>query len=248
MAMKGPVVQLWTQPVGQLPAGQWVTSDDYVDCTDFDSLSVRCYLNVPVQPVAFQVVEADAPNGRYLPVADPAGYQVVQTSTPLVFRCAVDRAYARLQLQYLTPDISISPPAGQVPSANADAAALVSGLAALPPQATRGKIRDLAATVQSLQDAPGLLTGLSILNSSAAAAYVQLFDALRKNVTPGTTHPDWEWLVGAGAMVECRIPAGGIPFAISPALISATAEGGGTGSAAGVEVFYTFLPATLAED
>lgn len=91
-------------------------------------------------------------------------------------------------------------------------------------------------TLQTIKAAPGTLFGLNVVNGAGAAAYVQLFDALAANVTPGTTAPIAEYEVASGADFSVQVGAEGIAFANGICVFSATAQAGGTGSAAGVAI------------
>lgn len=114
------------------------------------------------------------------------------------------------------------------------------GAPPLPTAASKYKARDLAGTVQTVKGSAGTLFVLSVINTSGASAYVQVFDALSGNVTLGTTTPDVEILVAAGAQVSLVLPMIGAAFATAITVASTTAEKGNTGSAAGVEVFALF--------
>jgi len=98
-------------------------------------------------------------------------------------------------------------------------------------------LRNLVGTVTAIKATPGTLVGLQILNTTGASAYVQLFDAATSAVNLGTTTPIMEQLVGSGAQVDVPLPSDGILFTTAISAASATAEGGGTGSASGVMLF-----------
>lgn len=103
--------------------------------------------------------------------------------------------------------------------------------------ATHKNIRNLVGTAQSLKSSAGTLYGLQIYNGAGAAAFVQLFDLATGGVTPGTTAPDFEVEVASAAYLNVPLPACGIAFTTAISAISATAEGGGTGSATGLILF-----------
>lgn len=111
-----------------------------------------------------------------------------------------------------------------------------------PPLGTsKGHVRGLAATVSAIKTAPGTLFGLGIYNGSAASAFIQLFDAATGSVTPGTTVPDIEIEVPATSFLHVSLPALGVAFGTAISALSATAAGGGTGSAAGVNVTAYYI-------
>jgi hypothetical protein len=94
-------------------------------------------------------------------------------------------------------------------------------------------------TKQQVKATPGILGAVNIINTGAAAVFVQFFDALIANVTPGTTVPDTEFTVGIGGSL-CILLDPGIAYTTAISVFSSTAEGGATGSATGlrVEVYY----------
>lgn len=78
-------------------------------------------------------------------------------------------------------------------------------------------------------------------NTSAAAAYVQIFDAASSAVTLATSHPDLEIPVAATTgFVTVVFPTSGGTFPNGACVASTTASEGNTGSASGVRVtvFY----------
>lgn len=100
------------------------------------------------------------------------------------------------------------------------------------------KIRNATATVQAIKPDLGYLCALQVINGSAAAAYVQLFDAPTTGaVTLGTTTPDLEVLVPQASQVIVPLPSDGVEFLNGIMVASTTTEMGATGSAAGVQVF-----------
>jgi hypothetical protein len=110
-----------------------------------------------------------------------------------------------------------------------------------PVAATKAKLRNVVGTAVAIKAAPGTLYGLTIVNNTAAACFVQLFDVATSGVTPGTTTPDLEFQVAANSSLVPALPACGVSFAAAISAISATAEGGGTGSATGVQVNALYL-------
>ena len=116
------------------------------------------------------------------------------------------------------------------------------GVAALPVMqvpsaATPARLTGLGA-VQQIKGAAGRLLGLSIINDSAAAAYVQLLDAAAP--TLGTTAPVLEVKVAAGATLQLWFGDVGIAFAAAIKVGSTTTSGGAVASAAGVSVSAQF--------
>lgn len=98
--------------------------------------------------------------------------------------------------------------------------------------------RDLGAKATVLIG-EGILQGVQVCNAQAAVCFIQLFDALVANVTLGTTVPDWEFSVPAStSTTTIAMPPGGLKLRVGLVAGSTTAEKGGTGSAAGVQVFY----------
>jgi len=82
------------------------------------------------------------------------------------------------------------------------------------------------------------LLGLSILNTQAAAIFVQLFDAATAGaVTLGTTVPLLEFNVAASVPANPPFPPGGVRFRTGCQIASTTTEGGAAASAAGVFVY-----------
>jgi hypothetical protein len=104
--------------------------------------------------------------------------------------------------------------------------------------ATPIKIRNLVAPAGGLLvvTGPANIKWIVVLNSSAATAFVQLFNAV-SGITLGTTTPDMELEVGAGLMVSIPFPYDGCLFSAGISAASTTAEGGNVASATGVEVF-----------
>ncbi len=106
--------------------------------------------------------------------------------------------------------------------------------------ATKAKLRNLAATVQAVKAAAGILYAIEIINGTAAACYVQIFDKAAGSVVLGTDTPDWEYLVGIGAQVIQHLGTG-LNFTTAIAIASTTTEGGLTGSASGVQVNLGYI-------
>lgn len=104
---------------------------------------------------------------------------------------------------------------------------------------THGKARNLGA-VAAIKGAAGTLYGVQVVNSSAATAFVQIFDLATGGVTLGTTTPDLELEVAANSTVSLTLPAAGVAFAAAISAASTTTEGGAVTSAAGVQLFAQY--------
>ena len=104
--------------------------------------------------------------------------------------------------------------------------------------ATPLKIRDLIAPAGGtlVSSGPNNIKWIVVVNSTAAIAFVQLFNAI-SGVTLGTTKPDMELEVGIGATVSIAFPVDGCLFNIGIIAASTTAEAGAVATAVGVEVF-----------
>lgn len=110
----------------------------------------------------------------------------------------------------------------------------------VPAEPTRLANLGTVAAVRS--SAPGILTGMSIINNQAAAIFVQIFDvATAGAVTLGTTVPTFEINVPASTSLIPALAAGGMRFRNGLQFASSTTEGGATPSAAGVFVFVLSL-------
>lgn len=104
--------------------------------------------------------------------------------------------------------------------------------------AEKYQTRDLGAKA-TVTIGSGVLSGIQVCNNQGAACFIQLFDALIANVTLGSTNPDWEFSVAANTSTFFNpLPAAGLKLRTGLVAGSTTAEKGGTGSAAGVQVFY----------
>jgi len=107
--------------------------------------------------------------------------------------------------------------------------------------AVQGQARDLGSTGVNVKASPTTFYGLTIVNNQAAVAYIQAFNDIVFNTTLGTTPPFWEIGVAASSSLSVPFPSVGKRFSRALSLFSTTAEGGGTGSAAGVQVFYDYI-------
>ena len=103
------------------------------------------------------------------------------------------------------------------------------------------KTRNLAGTVTAVKATAGILKTVTVVNNQAAVAFVQIFNVAAGSVTLGTTTPDWEIQVAANSSVTVNFAPDGLSCGTAISVASTTAEGGGTGSAAGVMVFVTYL-------
>jgi hypothetical protein len=114
-----------------------------------------------------------------------------------------------------------------------------------PPSSTgllKYKKQNLQGT-QAIKATAGTLYNLAIVNTTAAIAYVQLFDAATGSVTLGTTVPDWEVAVPASSSVGlaqlANAPAG-IPFGTAISVAATTALDGATTIATGLDLFAVY--------
>lgn len=112
---------------------------------------------------------------------------------------------------------------------------------------TKQVFRGLVGTVLDVTKAGAggnpIALGLVIIeNTSAAVAYIQIFDALASSVTLATTHPDLEIPVAANTgFTSFVFPTAGGTFPNGVCLASTTTSEGNTGSTASkirVTVFY----------
>ncbi len=108
--------------------------------------------------------------------------------------------------------------------------------------ATPARITAANGTAQAVKATGGVVYGIQAINTSAAIAYVQLFNVAAAGVTMGTTPPSLELLVPVtSGFVSLPIGAVGVAFPTAISVGSATAEGGGTGSASGVTVLVQYI-------
>jgi hypothetical protein len=98
------------------------------------------------------------------------------------------------------------------------------------------------------------LKSLMAINTSGADAYIQVFNAPQTGQLAaqtiagaivnapvlGTTMPDAELYVASGEQASLPLPVDGQSFNTALSIFSATAEGGGTGSASGVMVWGNY--------
>jgi len=103
--------------------------------------------------------------------------------------------------------------------------------------ATPIKIRNLVAPAGGslVVTGPANIKWVQVLNSTAATCFVQLFNATA-GITLGTTTPDLEFEVAAGANSNNSFVDGAL-FSAGISAASTTTEGGNVASASGVEVF-----------
>lgn len=97
------------------------------------------------------------------------------------------------------------------------------------------KARNVNATVQNLTTFTDVLMALTIMNSSAASAFVNFYDIAGAPVV-GTTVPDLEVLVPAATTLNVQLSVNGMNFFNAIKTASVTTDNGATGSAAGVHV------------
>lgn len=94
-------------------------------------------------------------------------------------------------------------------------------------------------TAQAIKGTAGSLFGIQVLNTTAAAAYVQIHNVAAP--TLGTTTPVLELLVPAGGSATLFLGDRGVALAgTAIAVASTTAEAGAVVSAAGVMVFAQY--------
>lgn len=89
----------------------------------------------------------------------------------------------------------------------------------------------LAGTAVNLSTARCCVGFISIGNLLAAAGFLQLFNKLAANVTPGTTKPDMVVQVALSASKEFSLGEGVVFDTALSAVVTTTAEGGTGGSA-----------------
>lgn len=106
--------------------------------------------------------------------------------------------------------------------------------------ATLSKLRNLVGTVTSVKTTAGTLYDVTVVNTSGATAFVQIFNVAVASVTLGTTTPDFEVQCANGATCSATLPTMGQAMSNAISAASTTAEGGGTGSASGVQVFIQY--------
>lgn len=99
----------------------------------------------------------------------------------------------------------------------------------------------LVATAVNVKTTKGALGGISVYNPNGSASYLQLFDALAANVTPGTTTPTISIGIGANAGVHLDFGQSPIAFNTALSMIGATAVGGGTGPGTGLAVNVKYM-------
>lgn len=96
------------------------------------------------------------------------------------------------------------------------------------------KANSLAATATLVQGGPVTLTAIHAINTTAADAYIQIFDAAAiANVTVGTTVPDWVVMsdFGVGLVsVSDGLPTHGLSFRNGLVAVSTTTPTGNTGA------------------
>ena len=99
------------------------------------------------------------------------------------------------------------------------------------------QIVDLAATVTNVTAGVARVTKVIAMNTSAATAFVQVFDLAAADVTLGTTVPKYQILLAATTgFVELDFGSEADSFLIRMSAASTTTTGGSTGSAAGVRL------------
>ena len=115
-----------------------------------------------------------------------------------------------------------------------------SALAAANPY-SNAAATNTAVTVKVAPASPGFLSLLhyNVSNTNASAVYVQFFDALVANVTPGTTTPTFFLAVPASGVLDGEFP---VPpaFAVGIVICVTTTPTGGTapGTAVPITLHY----------
>jgi len=130
-------------------------------------------------------------------------------------------------------------PGGQALPANSDAAGNLTLRPVAGPSggATHIRLRNVGA-VAAIKASGGTLYGVTVVNNSGAAAFIQLFD--QTAATPGTTLPDLEFLVNNSTTVTLPLPLVGVAFSVGISVASTTSEGGATPSANGVQLYAQY--------
>jgi hypothetical protein len=95
----------------------------------------------------------------------------------------------------------------------------------------------VAGTKQTVKDAPAKLYGVKLVNTTAAAAYLQVFDKLAANVTVGTTTPTFCFRLAANESVNIQFEAP-IDFQNGMTLAGCTSATNSTGAAISVLALY----------
>jgi hypothetical protein len=98
------------------------------------------------------------------------------------------------------------------------------------------QVVDLAATVTNITAGVARVTKVIAMNTSAATAFVQVFDCAEVNVTLGTTVPKYQIVLAATTGFVDLDFGFADSFLIRMSAASTTTSGGSTGSAAGVRV------------
>lgn len=96
----------------------------------------------------------------------------------------------------------------------------------------------VAGTVQQIKSTAGNIYFLNLLNTTAAAAYLQIFFLPSASVTVGTTTPNWTIRLAANErqIIHLLIPTGSTGTGLSVA--GTTTATGSTGAAVSVSALY----------
>jgi hypothetical protein len=98
----------------------------------------------------------------------------------------------------------------------------------------------VSAAKTSVKTSPGQIYGYQFLNTTAAIAYVQVFDASAASVTVGSTVPDiviplpGNGTTGAGATL---VISNGLAFSTAITIACTTTRGGSVGAAVDCVIF-----------
>lgn len=95
-------------------------------------------------------------------------------------------------------------------------------------------VRNLNATVVNVSNGACFVAHINVTNSSAAVAWVQIFDVAAADVTLGTTRPLFQFAVAATSGLESVSFSPPIKFNTRFSVASTTASEGSSGSADGV--------------
>jgi len=103
-----------------------------------------------------------------------------------------------------------------------------------PSGGSLNKADSLGATAVLIHGGAIILTAAHAINTTAADAYLQLFDAAAaSDVTVGTTIPDWVIMSDFGAGLVSQddmLPANGLSFRLGLVAASTTTATGSTGA------------------
>lgn len=100
---------------------------------------------------------------------------------------------------------------------------------------TSGQFRNLSEVGQNFSNGTATVGKLIFVNTTGAAAFIQIFDAAAASVTIGTTRPLFSLpLAATTGYVELHFDYPGYNFSTRLSVFSTTTAEGSTGSASGV--------------